>query len=50
MMCRSGRESNTLEVPPISWHGNVIEIARHSGGEERLVDAVRRLQTLPCAA
>ena len=39
-----------LEVPPISQLGNVVEIARHFGGEDRLVDAIRKLQTLLYAA
>ena len=34
-----------LEVPPISAHGNVMEIARKFGGEEKLVQAVNDLQT-----
>lgn len=41
---------DVLELPPISAHGNVLEIAGHFGGEDRLVDAVRRLQTLLYAA
>lgn len=41
---------DALEVPPISQHGNVIEIARHFGGENKLVEAVRQLQTLLYAA
>ena len=39
-----------LEVPPISQHGNVMEIAEKFGGEDRLVKAVNRLQTLLYAA
>jgi type I restriction enzyme R subunit len=39
-----------LKVPPISSHGNVIEIAGFFGGPERLSDAVNRLQTLLYAA
>jgi len=39
-----------LEVPPISKRGNVIQIARHFGGEDRLVEAIRELQTLLYAA
>jgi type I restriction enzyme R subunit len=35
-----------LEVPPISEHGNVMEIAEVFGGEEALAAAVGRLQTL----
>jgi type I restriction enzyme R subunit len=41
---------DVLELPPISQHGNVMEIARCFGGEERLVEAVRRLQSLLYAA
>ena len=39
-----------LEVPPISMHGNVMEIAVHFGGTEKLVAAVCRLQELLYAA
>jgi type I restriction enzyme R subunit len=39
-----------LEIPPISEHGNVMEIATKFGGSDRLVDAVRQLQTLLYAA
>jgi len=39
-----------LKVPPISNHGNVIEIAGYFGGPEKLSDAVRRLQALLYAA
>jgi type I restriction enzyme R subunit len=39
-----------LEVPPISKRGNVIQIARYFGGEDRLVEAIRELQTLLYAA
>ena len=35
-----------LEVPPISQHGNVIEIATKFGGVEQLREAVNDLQTL----
>lgn len=35
-----------LEVPPISEHGNVVEIARRFGGEQALTDAVAGLQVL----
>jgi type I restriction enzyme R subunit len=35
-----------LKVPPISDHGNVLEIARKFGGPEQLRTAVERLQTL----
>jgi len=41
---------DVLEVPPLSEHGTVIDIARHFGGEARLVEAVHRLQTLLYAA
>jgi type I restriction enzyme R subunit len=37
---------DVLEVPPISKRGNVIQIARYFGGEDRLVKAIRELQTL----
>lgn len=39
-----------LQVPPINEHGNVIEIAAMFGGEDKLVDAVRELQTILYAA
>jgi len=39
-----------LELPPINRHGNVIEIARRFGGEENLLVAVHRLQSLLYAA
>jgi type I restriction enzyme R subunit len=39
-----------LKVPPISNHGNVIEIAGFFGGPEKLSDAVNRLQALLYAA
>lgn len=35
-----------LKVPPISDHGNVIEIANLFGGGEALRQAVQQLQTL----
>jgi len=41
---------DVLEVPPISERGNVIQIARYFGGEDRLARAVRELQTLLYAA
>jgi type I restriction enzyme R subunit len=41
---------DVLELPPINQHGNVIDIAAKFGGEERLVDAVRELQTILYAA
>lgn len=39
-----------LEVPPLSGHGNVTEIAAMFGGPNRLREAVNRLQTLLYAA
>ncbi len=41
---------DVLEVPPISERGNVMQIARYFGSEEKLVDAIRQLQTLLYAA
>jgi type I restriction enzyme R subunit len=41
---------DVLEVPPISAHGNVIEIAGRFGGVEQLRQAVIQLQTLLYAA
>ena len=41
---------DVLEVPPISKRGNVIQIAGYFGGEDRLVKAIRELQTLLYAA
>jgi type I restriction enzyme R subunit len=41
---------DVLEVPPLSEHGNVIEIAKKFGGPEKLVQAVHQLQTLLYAA
>lgn len=35
-----------LQVPPISAHGNVMEIAELFGGPDRLREAVQKLQTL----
>jgi len=35
-----------LNVPPISGHGNVMEIAEKFGGPDRLREAVTQLQTL----
>lgn len=35
-----------LKVPPISEHGNIMEIAGMFGGPENLRDAVNKLQTL----
>jgi type I restriction enzyme R subunit len=41
---------DVLEVPPISQHGNVMEIAQLFGGTEELREAVNQLQTLLYAA
>lgn len=41
---------DVLQVPPISEHGNVIEIARHFGGADKLRSAIHDLQTLLYAA
>jgi len=41
---------DVLKVPPISEHGNVIEIADFFGGPEKLKEAVNELQTLLYAA
>jgi type I restriction enzyme R subunit len=41
---------DVLEVPPISAHGNVVEIAGLFGGSEKLIEALDRLQTLLYAA
>ncbi len=41
---------DVLKVPPISEHGNVIEIANLFGGPEKLKEAVNQLQTLLYAA
>ena len=41
---------DVLALPPISSHGTVLDIARHFGGEDHLVEAVNRLQTLLYAA
>ena len=39
-----------LSLPPINKHGNELRIAQLFGGEEKLVDAVKQLQTLLYAA
>jgi hypothetical protein len=39
-----------LEVPPISDHGNVVEIAAKFAGADRLTEAVQRLQEFLYAA
>jgi len=41
---------DVLEVPPLSEHGNAMQIARYFSGEEKLVAAIRKLQTLLYAA
>ena len=41
---------DALEVPPISNHGNVIEIAKKFGGAEKLMEAVGKLQEYLYAA
>jgi type I restriction enzyme R subunit len=41
---------DVLQVPPISDHGNVMEIARHFGGADKLREAIHELQTLLYAA
>ena len=39
-----------LKVPPLSEHGNVLEIADKFGGVDKLREAVVELQTLLYAA
>lgn len=41
---------DVLKVPPLSEHGNVMEIAAMFGGPEKLRGAVSQLQTLLYAA
>lgn len=41
---------DVLELPPLNQHGNVIQIAHYFGGEDKLVEAVHKLQTLLYAA
>src|SRR5439155_4131465 len=41
---------DALQVPPLSAHGNVMEIAKVFGGPEKLRSAVTQLQTLLYAA
>jgi type I restriction enzyme R subunit len=41
---------DVLQVPPLSGHGNVLEIAGIFGGPDRLREAVAELQTLLYAA
>jgi hypothetical protein len=38
------------EVPPLSEHGNVMEIAKKFGGSDKLSEAVNQLQALLYAA
>jgi type I restriction enzyme, R subunit len=37
---------DVLEVPPISTHGNVVEIGKKFGGSDRLIQAVTLMQQL----
>jgi len=41
---------DVFEVPPISLHGNLSEIARKFGGAEKLVDVVNKIQEFLYAA
>jgi type I site-specific restriction endonuclease len=41
---------DVFEVPPISQHGNLKEIASKFGGAEKMIDIVRQLQALLYAA
>ena len=41
---------HALQVPPVSTHGNVVEIAAKFGGAERLREALYELQNLLYAA
>ncbi len=41
---------DVLKIPPISAHGNVLEIAGFFGGPDKLREAVHQLQTLLYAA
>ena len=41
---------DVLKLPPISDHGNVVEIAAHFGGAERLREAVNEIQNRLYAA
>jgi type I restriction enzyme, R subunit len=41
---------DVLTVPPISEHGNVVEIAIKFGGADKLMEAVQRMQELLYAA
>ncbi len=42
----TAHHSFVLKVPPISEHGNVLEIATLFGGADHLREAVAQLQTL----
>jgi len=41
---------DVLEVPPLSNHGNVVEIAQKFGGSEKLIEAFAKLQQYLYAA
>lgn len=41
---------DVLEIPPISDHGNIVEIAKRFGGVDQLRNAIIQLQTLLYAA
>ncbi len=41
---------DVLEVPPLSKHGNIVEIMNKFGGSDRLMSAVSQLQLLLYAA
>jgi len=41
---------DVLEVPPISTHGNIVEIAGKFGGTDKLVEAIQQLQYFLYAA
>ena len=41
---------DALEVPPISNHGNVVEIAKKFGGADKLMEAIGRMQEYLYAA
>lgn len=41
---------DALEIPPISDHGNVMEIADLFGGPKKLAEAIQQLQTILYAA
>ena len=44
------RIPDVFEVPPISEHGNLVEIAKLFGGTDNLMNAVTQLQSLLYAA